>query len=277
MLRSFEGKSVFITGASSGIGRALAFEFAQQGARVALAARREDRLMEGVQEIEARGGTALAVVCDVTDRSSLDVAVARTVGAYGGIDVAVANAGFGVSGVFERLSAADFRRQFDTNVFGVIDTIYAVLPHLKRSKGRLGIVASILGRVGAPTSTAYCASKFALCGLAESLYYELAEHGVSVTCINPGIVASDIRRVDNRGVLHPNRPDPAAQLLCVPADRAARSIVRAIYKRRFEAIITGHGKAVVWVNRHFPRTFRSLIRLTTKTKLDRLQRAKRGG
>lgn len=276
MTRCFEGKRVFITGASSGIGAALARELARQGARVALAARREDRLQQVHEQISQAGGEAISIVCDVTRRPMLDAAVAQAVEAFGGIDVAVANAGFLVTGQLAELTTEDFRRQFDTNVFGVIDTAYATLPHLVASKGQLVIVSSVLGRLGLPATSAYCASKFALVGLAESLYYELAEQGVAVTCINPGIVDSEIRIVDNRGVLQPDREDPASPWLRVPTDKAARTIARYIHKGKFEAVITGHGKVATWVGRHFPRTLRFLIRQGARRKIDVLEGRKRG-
>lgn len=275
MAKRFEGKRVFITGASSGIGAAVAVELARQGARVALAARREDRLEQVREKIEDLGGEALAVLCDVTDRNSLDAAVARTVEVFGGIDIAYANAGFGVGRVFARLSTEDFRRQFDTNFFGALDTIYAVLPHLRASKGQLVITSSILGHMGSAAVSAYCASKFALCGLAESIYYEFAREGIAVTCINPGIIETEIRSVDNRGVFHPGHDDPAPKWLRVPAEKAAREIVRAIRKRKFEATITGHGKAMVFMGRHFPRLFRAVSLETGKRKLAALEKRRR--
>lgn len=272
----FEEQVVFLTGASSGIGAALAREFHQQGAYVSLVARREERLRELKQEIEAKGGHAEICVCDVTSRESLDEAVKKTVARFGKIDVAVANAGFGVTGMFERLATDDFRRQFATNVFGVIDTIYAVLPFLKASRGRLAIVSSLMGRIGLPTGAPYGASKFAVCGLAECLYYELAECGVSVTCIVPGLVESDIRRTDNRGVVHEDMPDPAPAWLVMPAGRAAKIIVRGIKKRRAEVIVTQHAKLMIFLSRHFPRTWRWMVHLATKRRMGVVERRRRG-
>ena len=118
---SFAGQVVFITGASSGIGAALAREFARRGADLALAARRTDRLAALAAEITKSGRRALVLACDVTLDSDLEAAVARTREAFGRIDVVVANAGFGVVGSVESLGVDDFRRQFETNVFGVLD------------------------------------------------------------------------------------------------------------------------------------------------------------
>lgn len=260
MAGRFQGSSVFITGASSGIGEALARAFALEGARLALAARRLERLESVRQELMPAAAEVLAVPCDVTSRPSLDAAVAQTAEAFGGIDVAVANAGFGVTGFFQDLSTADFRRQFETNVFGLLDTVYAVLPHLRASKGRLALISSVSGRVGSPASSPYVASKFAVTGLAASIYYDLRADGVSVTCIEPGFVESKIRMTDNAGRFHEDWNDPVPPWLVVPRDRAARAIVSAIYKRKPEAVITGHGKLAVWSARHFPRTVRFIQR-----------------
>jgi len=243
---------------------------------VALAARREDRLGEVQRAIGDGGGEALAVACDVTDRESLDRAVHEATAAFGGIDVVVANAGFGVSGRFDRLETADFRRQFETNFFGVLETLYATLPHLKTSRGQVGIVSSVLGRVGSPGYSAYVASKFALCGLAESLYYEFAEYDVGVTCICPGVVVSEFRQVDNLGLRHADASDPAPGWLVVPTPKAAKAIVRAMHRGTFEAVITGHGKLACGVTRHFPRTCRFVASRVLRGRVETLERQRRG-
>jgi len=243
----------------------LAVEFAKEGACVGLAARRVDRLAEVKARIESAGGKALAVECDVTDRASLDAAVAQVVAAFGGLDVAVANAGFGIIGPFDRLDTEAFRRQYNTNVFGVIDTIYAVLPHLIASKGRLGIMASVLGHVGLGSSAPYCSSKFALVGLAESILYELAPKGVSVTSIAPGLVETEIWSVDKYGKFNPRRKVDIFPSLRVPVPKAARAILLALHARRFEAVITGHGKLIKVLHRLFPRTFRAALRRLAAT------------
>ena len=219
----FDGKTAFITGASSGIGAAVALQLAREGARVVLAARRKDRLTQVADAIAAAGSEALPVVCDVCDRASIDAAVAEAVARFGGLDIVVANAGFYVDGIVQELSPEDYRAQMDTNFFGVVETVYATLPHLRASKGRLGIVSSIMGVMAMPAASAYCASKYALCGFGEGIYYDLAAEGISVTLINPGLVESEIRSKDNRGV-DTGRPDPAPRNMVMPAEKAARLI-----------------------------------------------------
>src|SRR2546425_1726539 len=147
---TFAGRVAFITGASSGIGAALAREFARQGADLALAARRLDRLEALAAELASTGRRALALPCDVTKDGDLERAVARTTAELGRVDVLVANAGFGVVGRLDGLTLEDYRRQLETNVFGVLRTIYAGLAELRRARGRLVIVGSVSGHVATP-------------------------------------------------------------------------------------------------------------------------------
>ena len=218
-----------------------------------LLARRVDRLATVAAELERAGGRALALACDVTRDGDLERVVAQAREALGRLDVVVANAGFGVVGPLERLTLDDYRRQFETNVFGVLRTIYATLDDLKRSRGRLVIIGSVSGHVATPGSSPYAMSKFSVRALAEALGHELAPSGVSVTLISPGLVESEIRQVDNRGMLRDTPPQgqvPAWLVMATP--RAARHIVRAIARRRREVVITGHGKLAVFLQRHAP-------------------------
>jgi len=257
----FAGNAVFITGASSGIGAALAREFAREGADVALAARRTDRLEALAAEVGKTGRRAVVIACDVTRDGDLEGAVERARAVLGKLDVVVANAGFGVSGPLERLSLDDYRRQLETNVFGVLRTIYATLDDLKKTRGRLVLIGSVSGHVGVPGSSAYSMSKFAIHGLAASLGHELAPYGIAVILISPGFVESEITQVDNRGVWHaeaPRRPLPRAIVMPTPA--AARKIVSAVARRRREAVITGFGKTAVFLQRHLPGAVSVAIR-----------------
>src|SRR5262245_5730580 len=136
MGKRFQDLVVWITGGGTGIGRALAIELAKQGADVAVSGRRKDRLAEAVSAIEATGRRGLAVACDVTDEASQTAAVAEMVGQLGKLDVVVANAGFSVAGGIDKLSIDDWRRQFETNVFGLVATIKVSLPELRKTKGR---------------------------------------------------------------------------------------------------------------------------------------------
>jgi short-subunit dehydrogenase len=259
-MTAFDGRVVFVTGASSGIGAALAREFARQGAAVALTARRVDRLESLAGELTARGHRAITLPCDVTRDGDLERAVAETRARLGPVDVAIANAGFGVVGPIARLGLDDFRRQFETNVFGVLRTVYATLPDLERTRGTLVLIGSVSGHIGVPGTAPYAMSKFAVRGLAQSLRHELGPRGVSVVLVSPGYVVSEIHQVDNAGVYHPETRAVVPDWLRMPTERAARRIVRATAARRQETVITAHGKVVVFLQRHVPWLVSAVIR-----------------
>jgi short-subunit dehydrogenase len=257
----FAGQVALITGASSGIGAALAREFARQGADVALLARRRDRLAALAGEIEGLGRRALVLAADVTVDGDLERAVAATLTTLGRLDVVVANAGFGVVGPVQSLTLDDYRRQFETNVFGVLRTVQAALPALMAARGRLAILGSVSGHIATPGSSPYAMSKFAVRALAEALGHELARTRVSVTLVSPGFVESEIRKVDNAGVFQGEAREPVPAWLLVPAARAASVTVRAIARRRREVVVTGHGKIIVFLQRHAPWLMAALIRV----------------
>jgi short-subunit dehydrogenase len=248
----YRGKTVMITGASSGIGEALALELAGMGANLALLARRKDRLASVARACESNGVRAVTIECDVTRDGDLEKAAQVIRDTFGKIDVVIANAGFGVAGDFSRLHLEDYRRQFETNVFGLLRTIYATLADLKASHGNLVLLGSVAGHVALPGSSPYSMSKFAVRALASALTPELRPQGVTVTLVSPGFVDSEIRRVDNEGALHAEVADPIPSWIRVPADRAAREILRAASRGKTEQIVTGHGKAIVLINRFCP-------------------------
>ena len=251
-MANLKDRTVFITGASSGIGMSLAKEFAKQGANLVITARRKPRLDGLAAELTGEGHRVLPVACDVTQDQEVHEAVAASVKEFGKIDVVIANAGFGVASVFEKLTLDDYRRQFETNVFGVLRTIYATLDELKKSRGTLVLLGSVSGYIALPGNSPYSMSKFAIHALASSLKNELRPFGVSVVLIAPGFVESEIRKVDNHGRLHPDAPDPVPNWLKVSTESAARTIVRAVVQRKAERIVTVHGKIAVLLKRHFP-------------------------
>jgi len=254
----FRGKSVLITGASSGIGRTLALQLGAAGAKVTLTARRAELLTALADEMVSAGAVRPVIsTCDVTRDGDLEQAVAATVGAFSGLDVVFANAGFGVVGFFEKLELADYRRQFETNVFGVLRTLKACQPEIARRKGNVVIMGSVAGYCATPGNSPYCMSKFALRALARSITPELARNGVRVTLISPGFVASNIRKVDNADRFHADAPEPMPPWIVADTQRACRQILRAVSAGRAEAIITGHGKLLVAIERFAPWILRA--------------------
>ena len=251
--------TVLITGASSGIGAALAREFARRGWRVALVARRLEKLEVLAAEIRAAGGKASVHRGDVTVDGSIADVVQELAGQGVSPSIVIANAGFGVVGRAQKLSLEDYRRQFETNVFGVIRTLHETLPAMKRSQGRFVIMGSVAGHLSGAGSSAYCMSKFAVRALAESLHGDLRSAGVSCTLVSPGFVDSDIRRVDNRGGLHVEVQDPIPAWLRLRADKAARVMARGILRGRREVVVTFHGRVIIFFARHFPRFTRWVL------------------
>jgi short-subunit dehydrogenase len=257
----FRDKAVLITGASSGLGAGLARQLGPAGARLTLAARRTELLDNLAQRLALDGhAKPLVAECDVTRDGDPERAVAQSVRHWGRLDVVVANAGFGVVGTMKTLSVDDYRRQFETNVFGVLRTIYAALPEIEKTRGRVVIIGSVAGWVASPGASPYAMSKFALRALAEAITLELRLAGVTVTLVSPGFVASDIRRVDNQGKLRAGAKDPLPSWLVMSTDTAARQILRAVARGKREAIITGHGKLLVALQRFTPWVIRAVGR-----------------
>ena len=248
-----------ITGASAGIGAELAVLLAGAGAKLTLAARRLEKLEAVAQRVVAAGYMKpVCVACDVARDGELECVVSAAVSAWGKLDIAIANAGFGVKGPITRLSIEDYRRQFETNVFGVLRTIYASLPEITKAKGNIAIVGSVAGWVASPGGSPYSMSKFALRGLADAITPELRRAGVTVTLVSPGFVESDFRGVDNQNVFHPEAEDSAPAWLRMPTTPAARDILKAVARGKREVIITGHGKILVLLQRFTPWIIRAL-------------------
>lgn len=214
------GRVVLVTGASSGIGRALARRLAASGDAVAVLARREPLLRELVQEIEAQGGRALALPCDVTEPGAMAEAVAETERRLGPIDVLVANAGGGTPTFVDDFRAAQIASTLALNVVGVARGIEAVLPGMRaRGAGQLVAIGSLAGSRGLPSGAAYAASKAALAVMMESLRIDLRGSGVGVTLIEPGPV-----RLKPKSKKSP--------LVSVDVEAAAARIEAAIRRRR---------------------------------------------
>jgi short-subunit dehydrogenase len=266
-----ETRAVLITGASSGIGRSLAAYYCTHGCRVAGIARRESRLKDLEQELSGNPGEFRGFPCDVTCPDSVFAAAQKARRLLGPIDTLVANAGFGVYGKFQKLALTDFERQFETNFFGVLHTIRAVLPDLTQTKGRLVIIGSISGYVAVPESGAYTMSKYALRALCETLRYELSP-AISVTHIAPGLVDTEFVHVDNLGRYHgdalipqgshpPDLRSRGLRSYAMPPEKAAKKIHRAIEKRKREYVLPLHGKILARLSRHFPDFLFFLFRI----------------
>jgi len=250
---------VWITGASAGIGKAMAFEWVRLGYKVVLSARRKELLEALAQEIKNSGGEALVIPVDIMEEKDIETAAQQIITTWGRLDVVVANAGFGVMGGIEKLTAKDWNRQLQGNVTGLALTVKYALPYLKQNKGRIGLVGSVGAYLPNPNIGAYGASKAAVLSIGLTLQVELIGTGVSCTTLHPGFVVSEIARVDNEGVWHPDRTDPRPKNLMWPTDKAAKVMVRAIIKRKRNYVFTNHGKVLVWLQCWFPSLMRTII------------------
>lgn len=260
MAKRLTGKVAMITGASSGIGAAMAREFARRGADLVLTARRWERLEALALELRAIGRRAVVVQCDVTVDGDLERAVATGLEDLGRLDFVVANAGFGVAGWFHRRELGDYRRQLETNVFGVLRTAFATREALESSRGCFAVMGSVMSFVATPGTSPYAMSKHAVRALAEALRHEWRPRGVAVTLLAPGFIDSEIRQVDNRGQRDPEAPDPIPRWLRMRTDTAARKLVAAVVRRRRVAVVTGHGRLAVFLARHTPGLLDLLVR-----------------
>ena len=257
----FADRVIWITGGGSGLGSAMALAFVREGGTVALSGRRVDRLEAVAAELEAAGGRALVVPCDVTVPEQVQAAVDAVVAQLGRLDVAVANAGFAVGGPFMSLSAADWQRQMAVNVVGLTTTARCAIPELQKTGGQVVLIGSVAAYIGLPGSSAYGSSKAAVRYIGAALSAELAGSGVCCTTIHPGFVESEIAQVDNQGRFSAEREDRRPQQLMWGAERAARVMVGAVYRRRREFVFTGHGHFAAFMGQRLPRLAHWIVSL----------------
>ncbi len=214
--------SIWLTGASSGIGEALARELVRRGGRVAAFARRKERLDRLRDEL---GESLLVQVGDVTDRVRVKEAVAEAQEAFGPIDVAIFNAGIGDSLMFDEFDVDLIERTFAVNVMGVVYGMDAVLPQMKeRKSGTIVGISSPAGFRGLPTSGAYCASKAALSTLLESLRVEARAHGIKLLTVSPGFVKSEMTDRNDHPMPFLMETDKAARIICDGIESGRRHI-----------------------------------------------------
>lgn len=221
MNRKFADRAAVITGASSGIGRALAFALAAEGCRVGLIARRRAALDEVVAQVRAAGGVAVAVSADVGDRAQVRSAVAELAGAIGPADLLIANAGVGVPTTLDPINIEAVEETFRVNLMGVIYAIDAALPAmLARGSGQVAAISSLAAYRGLPGESAYCASKAAVNSYMDGLRVQARGRGVAFTTVCPGFVITPM-----------TAPNQFAMPWVLTADQAAARIVRALHRR----------------------------------------------
>ncbi len=237
----FRDQVVIVTGASAGIGKALALQLARQGSKVAIAARRVERLEQAAAECRASGGEVLVVQADVSDEAQCKALVEKTAAAFGRLDMLINNAGLAVITLFDEFPDLSlFRHTMDVNFYGAVYCTYYALPYLKQSRGRIVAISSMGGKSAIPYNSPYCASKYGMHGFYDSLRMELTQHGVSVTVICPWWVVTEFHAAQ---LTRDGTPLGAARGRdmytdkMMSAERCAEITLQAAHKRRREVLM----------------------------------------
>jgi len=246
-----KNKVVIITGASSGIGRALAKEFAAKGAKLSLGARRTEMLEELKSELQDT--EILISNTDVSKEADCKALIEKTIQHYGRIDVMINNAGISMRSLFEEVELDVIRQLMDVNFYGTVYCSKYALPYLLKTKGSLVGVISIAGFVGLPGRTGYSASKFAIRGFLDTVRIENMKKGLHVLVAAPGFTASEVRKVALTSDGTQQGETPRKEDKMMSAEECARHIVKAIEKRKRELILTFvEGKLTVFLGKFFP-------------------------
>ena len=242
-------KVVVITGGSSGIGRALAFEFGSRGSKIVITGRNHDAVSATCSELIARGIAAHAIVADVTQPDDNKMMAEETIRIFGQIDVLINNAGVSMRAMFEDVDLDVITTVMNINFYGAVYATKYCLPYIMQSKGSVIGISSIAGFRGLPARTGYSASKFALNGFLEALRTELLNSGVHVLTACPGFTASNIRKRSLMQDGSSQGESPRVEEKMMSAEECARHIYRATVKRKRTLVLTFQGKLVVFLNK----------------------------
>jgi len=265
---SFKNKVVIITGASSGIGKALAEELAKRGANVVLGARQYVTLCEITAELETKFNIkALAIPCDVSKEEDCKSMISQTITTFGKIDILINNAGLSMRALFNDVDLSVLKNLMDVNFWGTVYCTKYAMPEILKSKGSVVGVSSIAGYRGLPGRTGYSSSKFAMNGFMESLRTENLKTGVHVMVACPGFTTSNIRvaALSKDGEAHGETSMEEGKMMT--SEAVAEIIADGIETRKRTLIMTGQGKLAVWMNKLFPKfTDKKVFELFAKEK-----------
>ncbi len=259
--------TVLITGASQGIGRAIASQFARHGFNIVLAARQTDRLNQAAAELRANHHSAIAIPTDVRDPEQVQNLVQKTLDQFGTVDVLVNNAGIYVSGPVSQFSLDDWHQTIDTNLWGYIHTIHALLPHFEqRQAGTIVNIGSIGGKVPLPYLVPYTTTKFAITGLTQALRAELQHKGIHVCGIYPNLIKSSFLE---RAIFRGNSPEDTRdrrqqveQTLQMPLIETPEKVAHAVWdavQHQRDDVVVGSAKLSAKSYQLFPKGLRWMI------------------
>ncbi len=247
-----KNKIVIITGASSGIGKALAHRFGQAGAKVVITGRNLEKLEATAQTLNQQNIENLAIQADVSIESDNEKVVQQTLHQYGQIDVLINNAGISMRALFEDLDLKVIQQIMDINFYGTVYATKYALPHIIESQGSIVGVSSIAGYRGLPGRTGYSASKFAMHGFLESLRTELLKKNVHVLLACPGFTQSNIRNVALTADGQTQGETPRDEEKMMSSEEVAERILKAVQKRQRDLVLTRQGKLTVFMNKWLP-------------------------
>ena len=254
-----QNKVVIITGASSGIGKALAYEFARRGSNIVLGARNYDRLTEIVEDIKQSGGNAICAQTDVSNEVDCKNLILTAIDHYGKIDILINNAGISMRALLKNTDLEVIRKLMDINFWGTVFCTKHALPHILDQKGSVVGVSSIAGLKGLPARSGYSASKFAMCGFLESLRAENLKNDLHVLIAYPGFTTSNIRNTSLSADGTQQGESPRDEEKMMSAEEVAKHIYKAVAKRKKKIILTLQGKMLTLINKYFPYMLDNMI------------------
>jgi short-subunit dehydrogenase len=252
-------KVVVVTGASSGIGKALAEVYSKYGAKVVIAARHEDVLTETKNELSQSGADILAVAADVSKEEDCKRLIDEAVTKFGSVDVLICNAGISMRALFDGLDLNVMKNLMDVNFWGTVYCVKYALPHLLKSKGSIVGISSVAGKKGLPARTGYSASKFAMEGFLETLRTENIKRGLHVLVASPGFTATNIRNAALTKDSSKQGASPRDEKKMMSAEEVAQHIYKAVLKRKRDLVLSTEGKLTVWLDKFFPSLVDKLV------------------
>ena len=263
----FKNKVVLITGASSGIGKESAIEFAKLGANIILVSRTKEKLEQVANELKKFNVTILVCQCDVSKKDQVKEMSKTVLEKFDSIDILVNNAGFAIYGSVYDLSIDDIESQMETNYFGMVYCIKYFLPlMLEKKSGHIVNVASVAASFGLPGIASYCASKFAMLGFSEGLKHELKNSGVGITVVSPIMVRTNFFE-------HPSfEKMPKFSPISLSSKTVAKAILKAANSPRLEIIVPSLVRGAVWLKNTFPYFINPILGKAFKKQLDSMKK-----
>ena len=251
----FKNKVVLITGASSGIGKQTAIEFAKLGSSIILVARRKNKLEQVENELKQFNVNTLVCVCDVSKKDQVDELSKIVLQKFDSVDILVNNAGFAIYGLVSDLSINEIESQMETNYFGMIYCVKNFLPlMLKKKSGHIVNVASVGASFSVPGVSSYCATKFAMLGFSEGLKHELYGTGVGLTVVSPIMVRTPLFE-------HPSFTNFSkfSTGVSLSSETVAKTIIKASNSSRLEIVVPSVARAAIWFKQTFPFLINPII------------------